>query len=297
MIVPIKFNAAGLSFRLKEAATVVVGDRLDLVPDPTNKFDPNAIKLLKGDVHIGYVPKAQIDEVKDWMAAAFVAKKTYACVVEYVWRHHTGVGITAVMVPGADMEPPKPKPAVKPQNLVVERLGLEGLLLIKPQVYSDPRGYFMEMWSEQLYLSKGISAKFVQDNVSMTGRCCLRGLHYQKPGTQGKLITVLDGEVYDVVVDIRCGSTTFGMHYGVELSSSNCQQLYVPPGFAHGFLALSETAIVHYKCTEYYAPGQDYGLRWDDPALGIDWPFGPKVLSQKDKEAPLLKDIPLEDLL
>ncbi len=173
----------------------------------------------------------------------------------------------------------------------IRQTDLPGILLIEPRVFGDARGYFLETWHASRYREAGLIGSFVQDNVSFSRRGVLRGLHYQLPHVQGKLITVLQGVVFDVAVDIRRGSPHFGQWLGVTLSSEIPRQLYVPPGFAHGFCVTSETALFTYKCTDVYAPEAEGVVRWDDPALGIDWPVAPVQLNDKDRVAPLLADI------
>lgn len=173
---------------------------------------------------------------------------------------------------------------------------LPEVLLIEPQVFSDPRGFFMETWQLERYRKADMPGPFVQDNVSFSTRGVLRGLHYQLKHPQGKLVYVLLGEVFDVAIDLRRGSPTFGRWIGEVLSGDNRRQLYLPPGFAHGFCVLSETAQLMYKCTDFYAPEDEYGLRWDDPLLGIDWPVSDPVLSEKDGQYPTLNAIPPEHL-
>jgi dTDP-4-dehydrorhamnose 3,5-epimerase len=173
---------------------------------------------------------------------------------------------------------------------------LAGALIIEPEVFGDQRGFFMESWNLERYRACGLAASFVQDNLSFSRRGILRGLHYQKPAPQGKLVSVLQGEVFDVAVDVRRRSPTFGQWHGVNLSADNKRQFYVPVGFAHGFVVLSDMALVHYKCTEYYAPGNERAIRWDDPDLKIEWPIQAPTLSAKDAKAPLFKDIPVEQL-
>jgi dTDP-4-dehydrorhamnose 3,5-epimerase len=178
----------------------------------------------------------------------------------------------------------------------VSRSKLPGLILIEPKVFGDVRGFFMETWNLRKYQDAGIDAQFVQDNISVSRRGALRGLHFQNPNPQGKLVSVLQGEVLDVVVDLRVRSVTFGQSEAVNLSSENKRQFYIPPGFAHGFAVLSETAMFHYKCTDYYTPKDEMTLRWNDPAVGIQWPITEPVVSEKDSRGLLLKDIPLEKL-
>jgi dTDP-4-dehydrorhamnose 3,5-epimerase len=174
---------------------------------------------------------------------------------------------------------------------------IPGLLVIEPQVFGDQRGYFLETWHRRRYQEAGLPGfDFVQDNISFSRRGALRGLHFQNPSAQGKLVSALQGEVWDVAVDIRRGSPTFGRWHGLSLSAENKLQFFIPPGFAHGFAVLSETALFHYKCTDYYSPKDEQAIRWDDPALGIKWPITNPVLSARDAQAPLLKDIAVEKL-
>jgi dTDP-4-dehydrorhamnose 3,5-epimerase len=163
------------------------------------------------------------------------------------------------------------------------------LLLIEPDVHRDARGFFLESYHARRYAELGVSGEFVQDNHSRSGRAVLRGLHYQLDHPQGKLIRVASGRVFDVAVDIREGSPHFGRWFGVELTGENHYQLYIPPGFAHGFCVLSEQADFLYKCTDYYAPGDEYGIAWNDPALAIAWPEMDYLLSDKDRGYPLLE--------
>jgi len=173
---------------------------------------------------------------------------------------------------------------------------LEGLLIIEPDVYGDHRGFFLESWNRQRYRDAGIDVDFVQDNFSFSQRGTVRGLHFQNPLPQGKLVSVWQGEVFDVAVDIRRHSPTFGRWSGVNLTAENKRQFYVPPGFAHGFAVLSETALFHYKCTEVYSPQNELGFRWNDPDVGIQWPVAAPRLSQRDARAPLLRELPVEKL-
>jgi dTDP-4-dehydrorhamnose 3,5-epimerase len=173
---------------------------------------------------------------------------------------------------------------------------LKGLLVVEPKVFGDSRGFFMESWNLRKYQDAGISASFVQDNISVSRRGALRGLHFQNPNGQGKLVSVLQGEVLDVVVDLRRHSATFGQWEAVRLSSDNKWQFYIPPGFAHGFLVLSESAMFYYKCTEFYSPKDELTLRWNDPALDIEWPLTDPIVSEKDARGLLLKEIPRERL-
>jgi dTDP-4-dehydrorhamnose 3,5-epimerase len=168
---------------------------------------------------------------------------------------------------------------------------LPGVVIIEPQVFGDQRGFFLETWSQMRYAEAGLPSAFVQDNVSLSARGVLRGLHFQNPKTQGKLVTVLQGEVYDVAVDIRLGSPHFGRWAGVLLSGENHRQLYIPPGFAHGFCVTSETALFMYKCTDFYSPEAERGVMWNDPDLGIRWPVERPTLSAKDSHYQKLRDI------
>ena len=169
---------------------------------------------------------------------------------------------------------------------------LPGVLIVEPKVFPDARGFFVETYNKERYAACGIAADFVQDNLSFSSRGVLRGLHYQNPHAQGKLVYVLQGEVWDVAVDIRPGSPQFGRWTAVTLSSDNKRQFYIPPGFAHGFCVLSDTALFTYKCTDLYHPECDGGIRWDDPDIGITWPVVEPLLSDKDRKQPLLKDVP-----
>lgn len=174
----------------------------------------------------------------------------------------------------------------------VEQTKLQGVLLLTPQVYGDDRGFFMETYNQAKAVKLGLPANFVQDNHSKSSKGVLRGLHYQTPQWQGKLVRAVQGEIFDVAVDIRDGSLTFGQWVGYFLNDQNKQQLYVPEGFAHGFVVTSETAEVVYKCTSLYAPEQEGSLLWNDPAIGIDWPIDQPILSAKDKVGTLLKELP-----
>ncbi len=168
---------------------------------------------------------------------------------------------------------------------------IPGVLLIEPDVFGDSRGFFMESWHKEKYAASGLDVDFVQDNHSRSGRGVLRGLHYQLEKPQGKLVRVVTGSVFDVAVDIRKGSPTFCQWVGMDLSEENQRQLYVPPGFAHGFCVLSETADFLYKCTEYYAPQDEYGISWEDPDIGIDWPNQDFLISDKDAGNRLLREM------
>jgi dTDP-4-dehydrorhamnose 3,5-epimerase len=185
-------------------------------------------------------------------------------------------------------------PGSRGMNVIETRLA--GVRIIEPKVFRDERGLFVESWNQDRYAALGVDLPFVQDNVSFSCQGVLRGLHYQQPTPQGKLITVLQGEVYDVAVDLRLGSPTFGEWVGIELPSESLRQLYVPVGFAHGFVVTSETALVSYKCTNPYTPEHEGSLRWDDPEVGIEWPVRAPILSSRDAAAPLLREIPEERL-
>lgn len=163
--------------------------------------------------------------------------------------------------------------------------------LIEPKVFGDPRGFFFEGWNADRYAEAGLDFRVAQSNLSRSARGVLRGLHYQWPRPQGKLVSVLEGEVYDVAVDIRRGSPNYGRWTAAVLSAENHRQLWVPEGFAHGFVVTSETALFHYLCSETYQAAGDANLRWDDPALAIDWPILDPSLSAKDAVAPLLAEI------
>lgn len=168
---------------------------------------------------------------------------------------------------------------------------IPGLVLVRPRVFGDSRGFFFELYKRSDFIRGGITEYLVQDNYSRSEKGVLRGLHYQKnPKAQGKLVMCLKGCIYDVAVDIRKGSPYLGKWFGVELSGENRLMLYVPPGFAHGFQVVSETADVLYKCTEEYSPADDRGILWSDPDISIPWPLKDPVLSPKDKSHPLLRD-------
>ena len=168
---------------------------------------------------------------------------------------------------------------------------LPGCLVLEPQVFGDERGFFYESFNRDKLAAYGLQPTFVQGNVSSSARGVLRGLHYQWPQSQGKLVSVLEGEVWDVAVDIRRGSPTFGRWTAVVLSAENKRHFWIPEGFAHGFVTLSERALFTYLCTATYDRAADAGIRWDDPALAIDWPVSTPLLSDKDARAPLLGDV------
>lgn len=178
----------------------------------------------------------------------------------------------------------------------ITQTDIPGLLTIEPDVHGDSRGFFMETWNRKRYEDSGAPGIFVQDNVSRSSKGVLRGLHYQYPRSQGKLVMVLEGEVFDVAVDIRRGSPAFGKWHGVTLSAEKKNQFYIPPGFAHGFEVLSDSALFCYKCTDLYYPEHDRGVRWNDPDIGITWHTENPGLSDKDRVTPLLKDVPEDHL-
>lgn len=173
---------------------------------------------------------------------------------------------------------------------------LPGVILIEPKVFGDARGFFQETFHAERYREAGITGTFVQDNHSRSSKGVLRGLHFQIRHPQGKLVRVTRGSVFDVAVDIRRGSPAFGKWYGAVLTEENHRQLWVPPGFAHGFAVLSETVDFLYKCTDYYHPDDEGGLIWNDPDVGIEWPIENPALSEKDRNYPRLKDIPASGL-
>lgn len=173
----------------------------------------------------------------------------------------------------------------------VSKTSMEGILLIEPDLFGDSRGFFMESYSRKKYTEHGIDMEFVQDNHSKSVKNTLRGLHYQiKPG-QDKIVRVVSGEVFDVVVDMRYGSPTFGKWEGFVLSAANKRQLFVPIGFAHGFCVLSEEAEFLYKCSDYYSPVDERGIIWNDPDLNVKWPIENPILSERDKKNKFLKDM------
>lgn len=178
----------------------------------------------------------------------------------------------------------------------IQKTALPGCVIIDPAVFGDARGFFFETWNAERFGDHGLPTKFVQSNVSSSSKGVLRGLHFQWPRPQGKLVSVLQGEVFDVAVDIRRGSPTFGQWEGVVLSEANKRQFWIPEGFAHGFAVLSDMAVFSYLCTDVYVKEADAGVRWNDPAIGIDWPIDAPLLSDKDNQAPLLADIAKERL-
>lgn len=178
-------------------------------------------------------------------------------------------------------------------KIKVTRCEIEGLCVIEPTVFKDDRGYFVETYNYNDFAAEGLDMKFVQDNQSMSVKGVLRGLHFQKQFPQGKLVRVLRGKVFDVAVDLRGGSATYGKWFGVELSAENKKQFYIPEGFAHGFVVLSDEAEFAYKVTDFYHPGDEGGLKWDDPEIGVEWPIEEGmelILSEKDQKWLGLKD-------
>jgi dTDP-4-dehydrorhamnose 3,5-epimerase len=169
---------------------------------------------------------------------------------------------------------------------------LPGCVVIEPHVHGDARGYFYESFNAQRFRNAGLDLRFVQSNVSHSARGVLRGLHYQYPNPQGKLVNVLAGEVYDVAVDIRVGSPTFGRWAAAILSAANKRHFWIPEGFAHGFAVLSESATFCYQCTALYDHAADAAIRWNDAAIAVDWPVSEPLLSEKDQRAPFLQDVP-----
>jgi dTDP-4-dehydrorhamnose 3,5-epimerase len=177
-------------------------------------------------------------------------------------------------------------------SIKVLKTSIEGLVVVEPQVFGDSRGYFMETYNAQAFAEAGLAMTFVQDNQSLSRKGVLRGLHFQTKYAQGKLVRVISGEVYDVGVDLRRGSPTYGRYEGAVLSGENKRMLYIPEGFAHGFLVLSNEAVFTYKCTELYHPEYDAGIIYNDPDIGIDWPMDGRelLLSEKDRKLPTLKE-------
>jgi dTDP-4-dehydrorhamnose 3,5-epimerase len=180
--------------------------------------------------------------------------------------------------------------------MIIETTPLAGLLLVKPDVFGDERGFFQETWNLRRYTEAGLDRHFVQDNLSLSREGILRGLHFQNPGPQGKLVYVLQGEVFDVAVDVRADSPTFGQWYGATLSAENHHQLFVPEGFAHGFCVTSETALFAYKCTDFYNPKAEFSLLWNDPDIGIEWPIKNPELSEKDQNGQPLSEFSRDSL-
>lgn len=181
-------------------------------------------------------------------------------------------------------------------SISVEQTSLPGVLVVQPRVFGDQRGFFLETFHQEKYQKAGIDRNFVQDNHSHSRKGTLRGFHYQLPHPQAKLITVVRGEIFDVAVDIRKGSPTFGKWFGIHLSEENKRQLFIPEGFAHGFLVLSQDTDVTYKCSELYFQEDEHGVIWSDPQIGVEWPAQDPILSDKDKNFSRLSEIP-ENLL
>ncbi len=178
----------------------------------------------------------------------------------------------------------------------IQETSIAGVLIIETDVFGDNRGSFMESYHMARYKKKGILADFVQDNISRSVKGTLRGLHYQVPHQQAKLVYVVKGEIFDVALDIRSGSPTFGKWTGVTLSEDNHRQLFIPEGFAHGFCVLSESAVFEYKCSDFYSPESEGGILWSDPDLAIDWPIKAPLLSEKDSVNPCLRNVPKDRL-
>ena len=179
----------------------------------------------------------------------------------------------------------------------ISKTPLEGVLLVEPSVFRDERGFFVETYHAEKYAEQGLDVRFVQDNHSKSARGTLRGLHGQHRRPQGKLVRAVEGEIFDVAVDIRKGSPTWAQWHGEILTADNFRQLYIPPYCLHAFIVLSESAQVEYKCTDFYDPGYELGVRWNDPEIGVEWPYdGDPLLSKKDAEAPLLSEVPEEHL-
>jgi dTDP-4-dehydrorhamnose 3,5-epimerase len=168
---------------------------------------------------------------------------------------------------------------------------IPGVIIIEPQIHRDERGFFLESYHEPRFREGGIHAQFVQDNHSQSTRGTLRGLHGQNPNPQGKLVRVTAGEVFDVAVDVRRGSPAYGKYVTMQLSAANFRQVYIPPGVLHGFLVTSEAAEFQYKCTDIYRPDSDFSVAWNDPEIGIAWPIEEPILSEKDRNAPRLRDV------
>ncbi len=173
---------------------------------------------------------------------------------------------------------------------------IEGILIIEPKTFRDKRGFFMETYNQNRYSESGINTTFVQDNLSYSLKNTLRGLHFQIKHPQAKLIQVISGEIFDVAVDLRPGSATFGKWTGIHLSDENRRQVFIPEGFAHGFFVLSEFALFYYKCSDFYAPGDEGGIIWSDPDIGIEWPGENPIISEKDKQYQKLSGLTAEQL-
>lgn len=173
---------------------------------------------------------------------------------------------------------------------------IEGILIIEPKIFNDKRGFFMETYNQARYNESGINATFVQDNLSYSQKNTLRGLHFQIKHPQAKLIQVISGEIFDVAVDLRPGFATFGKWTGFYLSSENRRQVFIPEGFAHGFCVLSESALFHYKCSDFYAQDDEGGIIWSDPDIGIEWPVQNPIISEKDKQYHKLSNLTADEL-
>jgi dTDP-4-dehydrorhamnose 3,5-epimerase len=183
-------------------------------------------------------------------------------------------------------------------NFNFTKTKIDGVYIIEPKVLGDSRGYFMETYNKKHFEEAGLDMTFVQDNESKSSKGVLRGLHFQRKHSQGKLVRVTQGEVFDVAVDLRIGSPTYGQWYGVILNEENKKQFYIPKGFAHGFLVLSEEAVFNYKCTDFYSPEHDGGVMWNDPEINIKWPLESIeniLLSEKDKNHPSIKELDLSE--
>jgi dTDP-4-dehydrorhamnose 3,5-epimerase len=178
----------------------------------------------------------------------------------------------------------------------IVKTAIEGLLVLETDVFEDHRGFFMETYNSRRYKDLGIEDDLVQDNLSFSSFGTLRGLHFQNPNSQAKLVQVIQGEVFDVAVDLRKGSRTFGQWVGATLSGQNKRQFFIPKGFAHGFCVTSDTALFTYKCSDFYFPRHERGILWSDPEIGIPWPIDQPVLSEKDKTYGCLKDLPADQL-
>jgi len=178
----------------------------------------------------------------------------------------------------------------------VSSVFIQGILILEPRVFADERGFFFESYNQRIFAEHGIESEFVQDNHSLSRRGTLRGIHYQVRNSQTKLVRVVSGEIFDVAVDLRRSSPTFGRWFGLNLSASNKTQIYIPSGFGHGFLALSDVAEVLYKTGDFYAPEHERCIRWDDPDLAIDWPLaGERIISEKDADGSLFRDAELSE--
>ncbi len=172
---------------------------------------------------------------------------------------------------------------------------ISGAFVAEPRVFRDARGGFFESWKDRDYSDAGVTEPFVQDNISVSQANVLRGLHYQSREAQGQMVTIVRGRVFDVLVDLRCNSPTFGVAETIILDEANPRQIYMPAGVAHGFCVLSDTAVLHYKCTRYYNPDTERGLRWNDPDIAIAWPLASPILSERDAAYPTLREIPEDD--